>query len=102
VLWTASYPLAADAAERGGTGIGAAIGLLNGIWAGTAVLGPLVAGLVAEHLSGRADFGLTEAACAAALAVTVAATARPGPARRAAPDPSRPEGRRPSPHTRRT
>jgi hypothetical protein len=33
----------------------------------------LSAGLAAEHLSGRAAFGLTGAACAAALAVTAAA-----------------------------
>jgi MFS family permease len=76
VLWTVSYPLAAAAAERRGIGLGAAVGLLNGIWAATAVLGPLGAGLAAEHLGGRAAFGLTEAACAAALAVTVAAAGR--------------------------
>jgi MFS family permease len=72
VLWTVSYPLAAEAAGRRGTGLGAAVGLLNGIWAATAVLGPLAAGLAAEHLSARAAFGLTEVACAAALAVTTA------------------------------
>jgi MFS family permease len=73
VLWTVSYPLAAAAAERRGLGLGAAVGLLNGIWAATAVLGPLGAGLAAEHLGARAAFGLTGAACAAALAVTAAA-----------------------------
>jgi len=72
VLWTVSYPLAAAAAGRGGTGLGAAVGLLNGIWAATAVLGPLAAGLAAGHLSARAAFGLTGAACAAGLAVTLA------------------------------
>jgi MFS family permease len=72
VLWTVSYPLAAAAAGRGGTGLGAAVGLLNGIWAATAVLGPLAAGLAAEHLSARAAFGLTGIACTAGLAVTVA------------------------------
>jgi MFS transporter, DHA1 family, solute carrier family 18 (vesicular amine transporter), member 1/2 len=71
VLWTVSYPLAAEAAERDGTGLGAAMGLLNGIWAASAVLGPLAAGLTAEHLSPRMAFGLTEAVCVAALAVTV-------------------------------
>jgi MFS family permease len=88
VLWTVSYPLAATAAERRGLGLGAAVGLLNGIWAATAVLGPLGAGLAAEHLGARAAFGLTGAACAAALAVTTAAawrTRTPGlPARGAA------------------
>jgi MFS family permease len=88
VLWTVSYPLAATAAERRGLGLGAAVGLLNGIWAATAVLGPLGAGLAAEHLGARAAFGLTGAACAAALAVTTTAawrTRNPGlPARGAA------------------
>ena len=82
VLWTVSYPLAADAAGRGGTSMGAAVGLLNGIWAATAVLGPLAAGLAAEHLGARAAFGLTEAVCAAALAVSVTAAwsaRRPSP-----------------------
>jgi MFS family permease len=70
VLWTVSYPLAASAAGRGGTGLGAAVGLLNGIWAATAVLGPLAAGLAAEHLSARAAFGLTGIACVAGLVAT--------------------------------
>lgn len=76
VLWTVSYPLAADAAGRRGLGLGATVGLLNGIWAATAVLGPLAAGLTAESLGARAAFGLTAAACAAALAVTVVTTWR--------------------------
>jgi MFS family permease len=76
VLWTVSYPLAAEAAGRRGIGLGAAVGWLNGIWAATAVLGPLGAGLAAQHLGGRTAFGLTEAVCVAALAVTVAASGR--------------------------
>jgi MFS family permease len=94
VLWTVSYPLAADSAGRRGIGLGAAVGLLNGIWAATAVLGPLAAGLTAEHAGARAAFGLTGGACAAALAVTVAAAWRTRhPVRRAAqqaadPDPA--------------
>jgi MFS family permease len=72
VLWTVSYPLAAEGARQNGAGLGVVVGLLNGIWAATTVLGPLAAGLAAEHLSPRAVFGLTEAACTAALAATVA------------------------------
>jgi MFS family permease len=82
LLWTVSYPLAAEAAGRGGTGLGAAVGLLNGIWAATAVLGPLAAGLAAEHLGVQAAFGLTVAVCIVALAVAAAAawrTRHPGP-----------------------
>lgn len=72
VLWTVSYPLAAEGARQSSAGLGVVVGLLNGIWAATTVLGPLAAGLAAGHLSPRAVFGLTEAACTAALAVTVA------------------------------
>lgn len=72
VLWTVAYPLAAEGARHSGASVGVVVGLLNGIWAGTAVLGPLTAGLAVEHLSARAVFGLTEAVCAAALAVAVA------------------------------
>jgi MFS family permease len=77
VLWTVSYSLAASAGEgSAGAGLGASIGLLNLIWAATAVLGPLAAGLVAEHLGAGAAFGLTQAACAIALAVTATMTWR--------------------------
>jgi len=82
VLWTVSYPLAAEAAGRCGIGLGAAVGLLNGIWAATAVLGPLGAGLAGQHLGARAAFGLTGCACAAALAVTIAAARRSRPSAR--------------------
>jgi predicted MFS family arabinose efflux permease len=96
VLWTVSYSLAVSPAQsgtartgsgqagsgqggsgqvgtgQGNSGLGASIGLLNVIWAATAVLGPLGAGLAAGRLGAGAAFGLTQAACAAALAVTVA------------------------------
>jgi MFS family permease len=81
VLWTVSYSLAAG----NGAGVGASVGLLNVIWAATAVLGPLGAGAAAEHLGAPAAFGLTQAVCVAALAVTAALTWRPA---RAAPDSS--------------
>jgi MFS family permease len=82
VLWTVSYSLAASAGQdssgegSAGAGLGASIGLLNLIWAATAVLGPLAAGVAAEHLGPSLAFGLTQAACAAALAVTVTVTWR--------------------------
>jgi MFS family permease len=78
ILWTVSYPLAAQGAEQSGAGLGVVVGLLNGIWAATAVLGPLAAGIGVEHLSARAVFGLTEAACVAVLAGTVAVARRGG------------------------
>jgi MFS family permease len=86
VLWTVSYPLAAKGALQDSAGIGVVVGLLNGIWAATAVLGPLTAGLAMEHLGPRTIFGVTAAACAAALAAAVAVAWRtrppPGRARR--------------------
>ena len=65
--------------------MGASVGLLNVIWAATAVLGPLGAGVAAGHLGTAAAFGLTEAVCAAALAVTAALTWRGRRPARAAP-----------------
>jgi MFS transporter, DHA1 family, solute carrier family 18 (vesicular amine transporter), member 1/2 len=71
VLWTVSYPLAAIGAERSQTGLGVVMGMLNGVWAVTVLLGPLAAGLAAESLSAQAVFGLTAVACVAILAITV-------------------------------
>jgi MFS family permease len=71
VLWTVSYPLAATGAQRSGAGLGVVMGLLNGVWAATALLSPLLAGLAAEHVSPRAVFATTEAECVVMLAATV-------------------------------
>jgi hypothetical protein len=55
------------------------MGLLNGVWAVTVLVGPLVAGLAAQIASPQAVFGLTAAACVAVLAVTMrAARSRSG------------------------
>jgi hypothetical protein len=72
VLWSVSYPLAAEGAAQSSAGLGVVVGLLNGIWAVVAVLAPLTAGLATEHLSPLAIFALTQAACAAILAATAA------------------------------
>ncbi len=71
VVWTVSYPLGAAGAARTGAGFGVVMGLLNGVWAATAVVIPLVAGAVAEHLSARSVFALAELSCLAVLAVAV-------------------------------
>ena len=101
VLWTVSYPLAASASASGGTGtgLGASVGLLNVIWAATAVLGPLGAGVAATHLGAPAAFGLTDVICAAALAVTAALTwrdRRPAAAPGSSPTPQKGRTRSPS------
>jgi MFS family permease len=72
LLWTVSYPLAATSAEQDGMGLGAVVGLLNGIWAASAVAGPLAAGLATEHLGARATFALTGVTCVATLALAAA------------------------------
>jgi MFS family permease len=77
VLWTISYPLAAMSAGRVGMGLGTVVGLLNCIWAATAVLGPLAAGLAAEHLGARVAFALIDAACAVALTVSTVVACQP-------------------------
>ncbi len=71
VVWTVSYPLGAAGAARTGAGFGVVMGLLNGVWAVTAVVIPLVAGAVAERLSAPSVFGLAELSCLAVLAAAV-------------------------------
>lgn len=73
VLWTVSYPLAAAGAERSGAGVGVVMGLLNGVWAVTVLLGPVLAGLAAGLVSAQAVFALTAAACVMVLAATAVA-----------------------------
>jgi MFS family permease len=73
VLWTVSYPLAAAGAERSGAGLGVVMGLLNGVWAVTVLLGPVAAGLAVGAVRPQAVFWLTSAVCATVLVVTVLA-----------------------------
>jgi MFS family permease len=76
MLWTVSYPLGAAGAQRSGAGVGMVMGLLNGVWAAMAVLGPVAAGFGLDHLSARPVFALTQAASAAVLGSTAIYTAR--------------------------
>jgi MFS family permease len=71
VLWTVAYPLAAEGARHSSASLGVVVGLLNGIWAATAVLSPLTSGLAVEHLSPRGVFGLAEVTCGALAAAVV-------------------------------
>lgn len=77
LLWTVSYPLAAAGAAHSGAGLGVVMGVLNGVWAVSALLSPLLAGLATGHVGPRAVFALTEAACVAVLAATMALARRP-------------------------
>jgi len=57
LLFTAAYPLGA----AHGTSVGAAIGMLNGAWALTSVVGPLCGGALAEAIGARGAYGCLQA-----------------------------------------
>ena len=68
--FTASYPLAADGAERAGIGQGVAMGLLSVSWGLGALIGPVLTGTVAGLANDATGFLLAAGlALAAALAV---------------------------------
>jgi MFS family permease len=68
--FTASYPLAADGAERAGVGQGVAMGLLSVSWGIGALVGPVVTGTVAQLANDATAFALAGAlALVAALGV---------------------------------
>ena len=57
LLFTVSYPLGAAR----GSGVGAAMGMLNGAWAITSVVGPLGGGALAEAVGARGAYGSLQA-----------------------------------------
>jgi len=69
VIWTVSYPLGADGAERTGAGLGVVMGVMNGAWALAVVVSPVAAGALFGPLGSKATFGVSELLCLAALAV---------------------------------
>jgi MFS family permease len=68
VLFGISFPLAAWGAERAGIGKGVVLGMLNGVWAASNVIGPIAGGALAQ-LAGRSSvyLVLTAASVLAAL-----------------------------------
>jgi predicted MFS family arabinose efflux permease len=68
-LYTASYPLGAAGGPRAGVGAGTVMGLLNGAWALTTVLGPLSAGALAQGVGERASYGVLQALAMASVGV---------------------------------
>ena len=77
VLWSVAYPLAAAESRRvdAGAGVGVATGLLNLVWAATAVASPIAAGALFGHVGARAAFGAAQLATAAVLGVALAGAA---------------------------
>lgn len=53
-----SYPLGAARAQRAQLGHGAAMGMLNVVWAAAAVVGPLLGGALAQFAGARIAFGV--------------------------------------------
>ncbi len=66
-LFTPSFSLVADGAERSGLAQGMAFGLMNASWAVGALAGPTVAGAVAGAVGDSAVFILAAAGCLLAL-----------------------------------
>jgi predicted MFS family arabinose efflux permease len=68
VLFGISFPLAAWGAEQAGIGKGVVLGMLNGVWAASNVIGPIAGGALAQ-LAGRSSVYvvLTVASVIAAL-----------------------------------
>jgi MFS family permease len=56
LLYTISFPLTAKGALRTGVGRGAALGLVNVGWGAATLLGPLVAGALAETIGDRVAY----------------------------------------------
>ena len=69
VLWSVAYPLGSAAAERTGAGMGVMMGLLNGVWAVTAIASPLVAGSLVGSVGAKGAFAACGLVCIAALGV---------------------------------
>ncbi len=49
VIWISLYPMCSAAADEAGIGQGVALGSLNTVWAGLAIVAPAAAGLALEH-----------------------------------------------------
>ena len=67
VLFTPSFALIAEGAERVGLPQGMAFGLMNAAWASGALVGPAVGGAVADAFGDVVPFVIAAGLCAAAL-----------------------------------
>jgi MFS family permease len=76
-LYTTSYPLGAAGGPCAGVGAGMVMGLLNGAWALTTVVGPLAAGALAQAIGERASYGLLQAIAVAAVVAVWLRARRP-------------------------
>jgi MFS family permease len=75
-LFSIAAPLAALGADRVGVGRGGVLGITNAIWAVAAITGPILAGLLDDHVSSAAPWIVNIALCAAVVGWTVRARTR--------------------------
>jgi predicted MFS family arabinose efflux permease len=68
VLFGISFPLAAWGADQAGIGKGVVLGLLNGVWAISNVVGPIAGGALAELAGRSAVYLVLVVLCAMAAA----------------------------------
>ena len=69
VLWAVGYPLGASGANEAGLGLGVVMGLLNVVWALSAILSPLLAGALVGPLGVRGTFAIAQAVLGAGLVI---------------------------------
>lgn len=75
-LFAIAAPLAALGADRVGVGRGGVLGITNAIWAVAAIAGPIIAGLLDDHVSQPSPWILNVALCLA-VALWVVRSPRP-------------------------
>lgn len=80
-LFTPSFALVSEGAERAGLAQGMAFGLMNAAWATGAMLGPAAAGTIAGATGDAIPFVLSAAACVGMLVLLRAWTRLPSPLR---------------------
>jgi MFS family permease len=67
-LFSIAAPLAALGADRVGVGRGGVLGITNAIWAVAAITGPILAGILDDHVAHSAPWILNIVLCAAVVA----------------------------------
>jgi MFS family permease len=77
-LFTPSFSLVAEGAERAGLAQGMAFGLMNAAWATGAMVGPAAAGVLAKLTGDSVPFLLAAVACLGTLLLVRASGAAPG------------------------
>ncbi|HEX5250483.1 MAG TPA: MFS transporter [Gaiellales bacterium] len=83
VLYTVTFPLGAVGGREAGIGVATVAALLNIVWAASMLVAPVAAGAVSQAAGDRAAYAAV-AAMSVAVAVWIASTSPPAPARRPA------------------